>query len=233
MRAFIITGTSRGLGYEICKQLINRNHLIFAVARNHNDSLNEFAARHDCKLHFVKYDLQNTDGISELIRGIMERVRDEIESITLINNAAQVTPLGNIDDCRPEDAVKSIQTNLLAPILLTQSLINQTDERNVHRIIVNVSSDSAKDAAAGMSLYCASKAALNMFTSCIQLEDHKALTIYKVDPGMVDTDMQKVARNQEGLAVSNFFREAKETGALKSAEDAAKKIVRRVLASQS
>lgn len=233
MRAFIITGTSRGLGYEICKQLINRNHLIFAVARNHNDSLIEFAAQHDCKLHFVKYDLQNTDGISELIRGIMERVHDEIESITLINNAAQVTPLGNIDDCRPEDAVKSIQTNLLAPILLTQSLINQTDDRNVHRIIVNVSSGSAKDAAAGMSLYCASKAALNMFTSCIQLEDHKSLTIYKVDPGMVDTSMQEVARNQEGLAVANFFKEAKEKGALKSAEDAAKKIVRRVLASQS
>lgn len=36
----------------------------------------------------------------------MERVHDEIESITLINNAAQVTPLGNIDDCRSEDAVK-------------------------------------------------------------------------------------------------------------------------------
>lgn len=233
MRAFIITGTSRGLGYEICKQLINRNHLIFAVARNHNDSLFEFAAQHGCKLHFIKYDLQNTDGISELIRGIMERVHDEIESITLINNAAQVTPLGNIDDCRPEDAVKSIQTNLLAPILLTRSLINQTDEMSVHRIIVNVSSGSAKDAAAGMSVYCASKAALNMFTSCIQLEDHKALTIYKVDPGMVDTSMQEVARNQEGLGVSNFFREAKETGALKSAEDAAKKIVRRVLASQS
>ena len=84
-----------------------------------------------------------------------------------------------------------------------------------------------------MSLYCASKAALNMFTSCIQLEDHKSLTVYKVDPGMVDTSMQEVARNQEGLAVANFFREAKETGALKSAEDAAKKIVRRVLASQS
>ncbi|MEC0242727.1 SDR family NAD(P)-dependent oxidoreductase [Paenibacillus dokdonensis] len=231
MRAFIITGTSRGLGYEICKQLIKRNHLIFSVARNNNDSLIELAAQNDCKLHFVKYDLQNIDGISELIRGIMKRVNEEVESITLINNAAQVTPLGNIDNYRPEEAVKSIQTNLLAPILLTQSLINQTAERNVHRIIVNVSSGSAKDATAGMSLYCASKAALNMFTSCIQLEDHKSLTIYKVDPGMVDTTMQELARNQEGLSIAAFFKEAKEKGALKSAEDVAKKIVRRVLAS--
>lgn len=90
---------------------------IFSIARNHNDSLIELAAQNDCKLHFVIYDLQNTEGVSELIRGIMERVHDEIESITLINNAAQVTPLGHIDHCSPEDAVKSIQTNLLAPIL--------------------------------------------------------------------------------------------------------------------
>lgn len=44
-----------------------------------------------------------------------------------------------------------------------------------------------------------------------------------VDPGMVDTDMQAEARNEEGFALSAFFREAKEQGSLKSAADAAKK----------
>jgi hypothetical protein len=52
-----------------------------------------------------------------------------------------------------------------------------------------------QQAVAGMSVYCASKAALNM------------------------------------LPISPFFREVKETGSLKSAEDVAKKIVKRVLTS--
>jgi benzil reductase ((S)-benzoin forming) len=232
MRAFIVTGTSRGLGFEICKQLIKPNHQIFSIARNNNDFLLELATQNDCNMHFVNYDLQYTEGISDLIQGILNLVLNtELKSITLINNAAQVTPLGPIGCCTPEETVRNIQTNLLAPILLTQSLIKKTEQWNIHRIIVNISSGSAKNAAAGMSVYCASKAALNMFTSCIQLESHKSLTTYTVDPGMVDTDMQTVARNEENLPIAAFFREVKETGYLKSAEDVAKKIVRRVLTS--
>ncbi|WP_199616155.1 SDR family NAD(P)-dependent oxidoreductase [Paenibacillus alkalitolerans] len=230
-RAFIITGTSRGLGFEICKQLIKRNHTIFALARNNNDFLLELAAQKDCSIQFVKYDLQHTEGIPALINGLINQVAKDIQSIALINNAAQVTPLGRIDCCDPAETVKNVQTNLLAPILLTQSFIKHTEQWDISRTIVNVSSGSAKHAAAGMSLYCASKAALNMFTSCVQIENHRSLTIYTVDPGMVDTDMQTEARNEEGLPLAAFFREAKESGALISAENAAKKIVRRLLGS--
>jgi len=232
MKAFIVTGTSRGLGYEICKQLIKRNHLIISLARNNNNTLLELANQNECEIHFVKFDLQYIEGISDLIQGILKlAVNPKLETITLINNAAQVTLLGSIDCCTPEETVKNVNTNLLAPILLTQSLITQTEQMGIHRVIVNISSGSAKQAAAGMSVYCASKAALNMFTSCIQLESHSSLTIYTVDPGMVDTDMQAVARNEEGLPISAFFREAKESGSLKSAEDVASKIVKRVLTS--
>jgi benzil reductase ((S)-benzoin forming) len=231
MRAFIITGTSRGLSFEICKQLINPNHIIFSIARNDNDFLLELAVQRDCKMHFERYDLQHTEGISDLILRILKQVNTQLESITLINNAAQVTPLGPIDCCTPEETVKNVQINLLAPILLTQSLIKQTEKWDIHRIVVNVSSGSAKHAAAGMSIYCASKAALKMFTSCIQLERYGSLTIYSVDPGMVDTDMQAEARNKEGLPIAAFFKEVKETGSLKSAEAVAKKIVRRILTS--
>ncbi|OBZ17062.1 SDR family NAD(P)-dependent oxidoreductase [Bacillus sp. FJAT-26390] len=124
-----------------------------------------------------------------------------------------------------------MQINLLAPMLLTQSLIKQTDHLELKRIIVNVSSGSANYAAAGMSAYCASKAALNMFTSCVQLEEHRAVTVYKVDPGMVDTEMQAEARQVEGQPVFDYFRQAKEAGSLKTAESVAKKIVKRVLSS--
>ncbi|BBI31001.1 SDR family NAD(P)-dependent oxidoreductase [Cohnella abietis] len=232
MKAFIVTGASRGLGFEICKQLIRRNHLIFSIARNNNEFLLELATHNDCKIHSIKYDLQYTEGIPDLIQEVLKLVSNtELDSITLINNAAQVTPLGPADCCTTEETVRNVQINLLAPIVVSQSFIQQTNQLNIHRAIVNISSGSAKHAAAGMSVYCASKAALDMFTSCVQLESHKLLTIYTVDPGMVDTDMQALARNEELLPMAAFFREAKVTGSLKSAEDAARKIVRRVLAS--
>ncbi|NIK75515.1 benzil reductase ((S)-benzoin forming) [Paenibacillus castaneae] len=231
MKAFIITGTSRGLGFEVCKQLMKREHMIISIARNNNDFLLELAAHKECTLHFVQYDLQNTEGISDLMEGILKQVfSTELESITLINNAAQVTPLGPISSCTPEETVGSIQTNVLAPMLLTQSLLKQTEQWEIHRTIVNISSGSGKYAAAGMSIYCASKAALNMFTSCIQQENHKSLTIYTVDPGMIDTDMQAVARKEESFPMAAYFKEAKDAGHLKPAEHVAKKIVRRIMA---
>lgn len=232
MRAFIVTGSSRGLGLEICKQLINRNHFIFSIARNNNESLLHLAANNECTMHFMKYDLQNIEGISDLIQGVLNLIPNtELESITLINNCAQVTPLGPIDCFTAEETVRNVQINLLSPIVLSQSLLQKTEQWDTHRVIVNISSGSAKQPAAGMAVYCASKAALNMFTSCIQLENHKALTTYTVDPGMIDTDMQAIARNEERLPVASFFREAKENGALKSAQDIAEKIVKKILTS--
>lgn len=83
MRAFIVTGTSRGLGFEICKQLIKRNHLVFSIARNKNDHLLELATQSGCEMHFIQYDLQHTEGVSDLMKGILERVKTNLESITL------------------------------------------------------------------------------------------------------------------------------------------------------
>jgi benzil reductase ((S)-benzoin forming) len=230
LRAFIVTGSSRGLGLEICKQLMKPDHLIICIARNYNGSLDQLAVEQDCAIHFVKYDLQHTEEIPDLIQGILDRIPvSGLESITLINNGAQVTPLGPVDSFSAEEAVRNVHINLLAPIVLTQSFLQQTENWNIHRTIVNISSGSAKQPAAGMSIYCATKAALNMFTSCIKLEKHKALTIYTIDPGMMDTDMQAIARDEARLPIATFFREAKEKGALKPARDVARKIVKRVL----
>lgn len=233
MRAYIVTGSSRGLGLEICKQLIKPNHLIICIARHYNDSLGQLAAQQGCSIHFEKFDLQNTEGIPALIYRIMERIPVvELESITLINNGAQVTPLGPVDTFSFEEAVRSVHINLLAPMVLTQSFLIGTEKWNTQRIIVNISSGSATHPAAGMSVYCASKAALNMFTSCIKLEGHESLTIYTVDPGMIDTDMQATARNEERLPIACLFWEAKENGVLKPARDVAIKIVNQVLTSK-
>ncbi|MGO4375790.1 SDR family NAD(P)-dependent oxidoreductase [Paenibacillus sp. MCAF20] len=56
--------------------------------------------------------------------------------------------------------------------------MTQTEQWAIQRVIVNISSGSAKQAAAGMSVYCASKAALNMFTLCIQLEGYTSIQVW-------------------------------------------------------
>jgi benzil reductase ((S)-benzoin forming) len=74
MRVFIVTGSSRGLGYEICKQLINCNHLIFSIARSNNDFLIELAAQNDCRMHFFKYDLQYLTGSLKSAEDVAKKI---------------------------------------------------------------------------------------------------------------------------------------------------------------
>src|SRR4029453_18656300 len=97
MKAFIVTGSSRGLGLEICRQLIKPNHMIFSISRTENETLHATAAEQKCPVYFMKYDLQNVEGIPDFMMEILKQVdHSELESITLINNAGQVTPLGAI-----------------------------------------------------------------------------------------------------------------------------------------
>ncbi|MBP2000591.1 benzil reductase ((S)-benzoin forming) [Paenibacillus shirakamiensis] len=230
MKVFILTGTSRGLGFEMCSRLIQCGHRIISISRTAHDELEQLAAQHRVPFHFLKYDLQQVEGISDVMQGILEHMPVEhIKSITLINNSAQITPLGSIQLYSPEDIIRNIQVNFTAPVLLTQLLLKYTEHWNIHRNIVNISSASAHYAAPGMSMYCASKAAIHMFTCCIQLENHKDLSIYTIDPGMMDTTLQMSARNEKRLSIAPLFREAKEKGELRAPGEVAEEIVEKLL----
>ncbi|WP_430083382.1 SDR family NAD(P)-dependent oxidoreductase [Paenibacillus ferrarius] len=134
-----------------------------------------------------------------------------IASLTLINNAAQVSPIKMIDECTPNEIAAHVQLNLTAPVLLTSSFLANTSDWKVKRRIVNISSGSALYPAHSMSLYCSTKSALNMFTQCVGLEQNHILNaaqIIAVNPGMMDTDMQTTARNSQ-FELASFFSEQK------------------------
>ena len=64
--------------------------------------------------------------------------------------------------------------------------------------IINISSGAAHHPYAGWSLYCASKAALEMVTACASMEqrsDGHPLYMAAVAPGVVETGMQEEIRN--------------------------------------
>ncbi|TNJ68337.1 SDR family NAD(P)-dependent oxidoreductase [Paenibacillus hemerocallicola] len=84
---------------------------------------------------------------------------------------------------------------------------------------------------AGMSSYCSSKAGLNMFTECVNMEQQNAaypVRLLVVYPGMIDTGMQSVARNSKAdqLPTAHFFQQAYDEGVLATPEQTAEGIIR-------
>jgi benzil reductase ((S)-benzoin forming) len=97
--------------------------------------------------------------------------------------------------------------NTVAPIVLT-ALISRFCPTDAALRVVNVSSEAAVTAFPGLAAYAASKAALRMAGMVTAAEwssdlprgygrTHRNATILSYEPGVVDTDMQTLARSHD------------------------------------
>lgn len=204
------------------------------LARNENGAVRELAAVHGYRYDFVPFDLSQIQELPGMIKGLLGKI-DAVNAkqIALINNAAVVSPLGAIEHCTTDEIIANVHTNLVSPMILSARFIEALQGSNATKIILNISSGSGKQPAAGMGVYSSTKAGINMFTKCVELEQEgeaNAVHMFSVDPGMMDTAMQQAARNSEqAFPLREFFEEAYRQGGLKSASDVAKKIIKKYL----
>lgn len=217
---FIITGTSRGIGEQLAKMLLEKDCFVHGISRGNSDVLCKYK-----NYSPINYDLSNSIGIEQVLNGIMKSINlDEAEMLCLINNAAMLEPLKSIEKCTQEEINQNLQVSLISPMILTSCFIHQTSHLHMRRKIINISSGSGTYPAPDMSVYCTAKAGINMFTECVGAEQKKRenpIEIMAVDPGMVDTELQTIARGKKeaDFAMARLFNLAHETGQLKSTID--------------
>jgi NAD(P)-dependent dehydrogenase (short-subunit alcohol dehydrogenase family) len=117
----------------------------------------------------------------------------------LVNNASDLgpSPLPRLADV-PHAAVRRVyETNVLAPLALTQLLLPLL--RASRGTVLNVSSDAAVEAYAGWGAYGSSKAALDQLSAVLAAEEPE-LAVYAVDPGDMRTEMHQAAFPGEDIS---------------------------------
>ena len=103
----------------------------------------------------------------------------------LVNNAG-VGSFANVQDTSDEVWDDVIGTNLTSVFRLTRAAIPHLATRGGH--VVMISSLAGQNPIAGMATYCASKAALDHFASCLMLEvRQRGIRVTTIAPGSVDT----------------------------------------------
>lgn len=117
----------------------------------------------------------------------------------LVNNASDLgpSPLPRLADVPLAAARRVYETNVLAPLALTQLFLPLL--RPSAGMIVNVSSDAAVEAYAGWGAYGSSKAALDQLTAVLAAEE-PGLAVYAVDPGDMRTEMHQAAFPGEDIS---------------------------------
>ncbi|MDF0728078.1 (S)-benzoin forming benzil reductase [Cytobacillus sp. S13-E01] len=201
MKYFIVTGTSKGLGESVVKQLFHENHTIFCVSRKQNNDLKRLAQENHVNLYYFSCDLQKLEEIEKMMEKILASIDvSNTEGIYLVNNAGVVDPIKPVGKASSREVEANIRVNLIAPMVLTSQFIAHTEGINTEKVIINVSSGAANRPIYGWSTYCSTKAGIDMFTKSAALEQKSAQFGAKVisfSPGVMDTDMQKTIRQSD------------------------------------
>ena len=108
-------------------------------------------------------------------------------------------------------------------------IIKRFIDEKIRKKVVFISSGAAFTPLADESIYCSSKAGINMLAQCIGLEQKDkddGFEVVSVGPGMVDTSMQQAIRSKtsQEFAMADFFKQAFEDGKLQEPGEVAEKI---------
>ena len=182
MKSVVVTGANRGIGLELVKQLLDSGFRVYATYRSEMGGL---ASLSNQNLSIHQMDVRDPAAIEELSNSIDGKID------LLINNAGVADGRWqSISEIDMQHALEVIEINSIAPVLITQKLLNQMSDDST---IVMMSSlmGSISDCMSGRSYaYRASKTALNMFSIAMKNELLEAgISILILHPGWVATDM--------------------------------------------
>ena len=187
----VVTGASRGLGFEIARACIDAGADVLIAARDPD----RLAAAVDELRRVAPADRyvagQPTDvADSQQVRRLVQRGRDELpRPWGLVNNAGIYGPKGRLDDSSPEDWWSAVTVNLGGTAATMREMLPILRERGGGRI-VNLSGGGATAPMPRFSAYAASKAGVVRLTETVAVEEaDQGITVNAVAPGALDTAM--------------------------------------------
>lgn len=222
----IVTGVSKGLGMSLARLLLESGVDVIGISRTGNKKLPDTAIENNQFYEHYSCDISDIAALEKTITEIYETLKareEQIETIYLINNAGVVEPINQAANIKSDELLRHVTINSVAPMVLTNRLLNMATADQITLIAANVSSGAAEGAIYGWSAYCSTKASLNMYTKTVALEQDKLDTGNKIiafSPGIMDTEMQGTIRSssEEEFAEVERFKDYKENKALRNTD---------------
>jgi NAD(P)-dependent dehydrogenase (short-subunit alcohol dehydrogenase family) len=195
----LVTGANKGIGFEVARAIAKAGYTVLLGARNPTSGREAAAilTGEHLDVRFVELDVTRMESISSAAARI-EADFGKLE--ILVNNAGIADPQDGPPSRAKVDVIERVlRTNFLGAVAMAQAVLPLLRKADAGRI-VNVSSDLGsitrhgdptwKYAQVKVLGYCASKAALNMFTVQLAFElKAQGITVNSVNPGFTATDL--------------------------------------------
>jgi NAD(P)-dependent dehydrogenase (short-subunit alcohol dehydrogenase family) len=195
----LVTGANKGIGFEVARGIAKAGHLVLLGARNPTSgrAAADTLTRERLDVRFVELDVTRMETIS----AAAARIEADFGQLdVLVNNAGIADPHDGPPSRVTVDVIERVlRTNFLGAVAMAQAVLPLLRKSDAGRI-VNVSSDLGsitrhgdatwKYAQVKILGYCASKAALNMFTVQLAFElKDQGIAVNSVNPGFTATDL--------------------------------------------
>ncbi len=183
----IITGGSRGIGFEMAKTFSENGATVVITSKNSQqlkDSANKLANTLP-----ISADIRKEKDVKNVIEKTIKKFG---KLDILVNNAGVFPKIKQLHEISEKEWNDVLDVNLNGQFRFTKFALPYLQKTS--GTIINVSSDAGLKAYEGFNAdaYSASKAALIVLTKCWALEYAKdKIRVNCVCPGVVDTDMSK------------------------------------------
>lgn len=185
MAKILITGTSKGIGYDASLSLARAGHHVLATMRKPDASdLGEVAARESLNIDIQALDVDNAESVNEVFAAA-----GDLD--VLINNAG-ILSYDTVEDEEVEKFIAVMNTNFFGTVRCCKAAIPRMREKR-SGCIINVSSVAGRMVVSPGGAYHSSKHAVEGFTEALAQEvTGFGIRVHLVEPGIIDTPMATI-----------------------------------------
>lgn len=213
MRVVLITGTSKGLGYELAKNYVGSGSLVIGISR-HKPAIYE-----DNYHHFIG-DVTNSDIEVDLVQFIDTLMIDRIDIV--INNAGTGSYGYHLSDVDPDEVLRQLELHCVGVLRIVKAVrgyISNSKIVNVTSRLSSIAQTQRGDFTGKVFSYSyrIAKCAQNMLSLCLSNgSELLGATVISVNPGLLRTDSgssdAKHSAEEGALAFMSVVNDANENG---------------------
>ena len=195
----LITGGGSGIGREMARYWHDLGNTVIVAGRTAS-SLDETGQARE-NMHAMTFDASDEADIARFAKEVLVR----FPALNALVNNAGIMRYEEIGASRDlADAVATIATNLLAPIRLTDALVDHLVARG-DGAIVNVTSGLAFVPMPRAATYSATKAALHSYTVSLRARLEGKVEVIEVVPPAVRTELTPGQSTRQGYMPLDAF----------------------------
>lgn len=201
----ILTGSTGGIGKQICADFIMEGATVIAVYRN-KDKLEMLlkwlldSGLDITKIYAVKTNVLEKNEIDRCVKEVLMKF-NRIDVLINCAGASFECSFAMLDEAIIESM---IDINLKSPMLFSQAVLKPMFKQK-SGCIINITTLATHKAGRGIVTYASAKAGLDTFTRTLAIEvGRKNIRVNTIRPGVIKTDMSKqILENLEEFLIDS------------------------------